>query len=202
MSIITQIKPQKNQKRVNIYLDEEFAFGLDLETFMKSGLKVNKELTEKEIKEIVKKAEFQNVYDKILKFGSLRPRSKNEYKLWLKKHKVHISLYEELFDRLKRLDFLNDEKFAIWWVEQRQSFRPKSKRILNQELRIKGISKEVVDEVLKEAEIDEKNIAKKLIEKKKYKWEKLDEFTARRKMSDYLAGKGFNWNVIKEVLGN
>ena len=73
MPIITSIKPQKNGKRVNIYLDEEFGFGLDLENFVKLGLKVEQKLSEDEVEEIVKKAEFQKVYDKILRFASLRP---------------------------------------------------------------------------------------------------------------------------------
>src|SRR3990170_1732991 len=122
MSIITSIKPQKNKKRINIYLDDKFGFGLDLENFVKLGLKVEQELSEEEIVKIVKKAEFQKVYDKILRFGSLRLRSEKEYRSWLKKHKVHKSLHEELFNRLARLDFLNDKKFASWWADQRIQF--------------------------------------------------------------------------------
>jgi regulatory protein len=200
MPIITQIKPQKNRKRVNIYLDDKFGFGLDLENFMKLGLKVEQELTDEKIEEIIKKAEFQKIYDKILRFGSLRPRSKREYEIWLKKHKVHESLHKELFNRLKRLDFLNDEKFAYWWVEQRKNFRPKSVRVLKFELRQKGIDRKIIEKVLSETKVDEVSIAKKLVEKKKYKWQKLDEFTARRKKSDYLLRKGFKWNVISQVI--
>ena len=74
MPAITSIKPQKNGKRVNIYLDGEYGFGLDLENFVKLGLKVEQEFTDEEIEKIIKKAEFQKVYDKILRFGSLRPR--------------------------------------------------------------------------------------------------------------------------------
>jgi len=59
MPVITQIKSQKNKKRVNVYLDGKYGFGIDLENFMKMGLKVEQELSEKEISEILKKAEFQ-----------------------------------------------------------------------------------------------------------------------------------------------
>lgn len=199
MSVITQIKPQKSKKRVNIFLDDKFAFGLDLENFVKLELKVEQELTDKEVKEIVKKAEFQKVYDKILRFATLRPRSKKEYEYWLKKHKVHNSLHNKLFNRLKRLDFLNDEKFAAWWVEQRTSFRPRSARALRLELRQKGIDRNIIDDVLANIKIDETKIAKELVERKKYKWEKLDGFEKRKKISAYLARKGFNWEVIKKV---
>jgi len=106
MAVITSIKPQKNKKRVSLYLDGEFGFGLDLENFVKLGLKTGMRLKDEEIREIVKKAEFQKVLDKLLKFASLRPRSEKEFNLWLKKHKVHQSLHEDLFNRLKRLELI------------------------------------------------------------------------------------------------
>ena len=165
MPTVTSIKPQKNQKRVNIYLDDKFGFGLDLENFVKLGLKVGQELTEKQIEEIVKKAEFQKVYDKIL-----------------------------------RLEFLDDKKFTVWWIGQRLQFKSKSKKELVQELRIKGIDKEIIDAVLAESKIDEVAMAKKLLKKRKYMWEKLSDFESRKKMSEFLLRKGFNWEVIREVI--
>jgi len=200
MPAITSIKPQKNGKRVNIYLDGEYGFGLDLENFVKLGLKVEQEFTDEEIEKIIKKAEFQKVYDKILRFGSLRPRSEKEYRGWLRKHKVHEKLREELFNKLKYLEFLNDKKFAVWWIGQRQAFRPKSKRILSQELRLKGIKREIIDEVLSETKLDELGTAKKLLAKKKYLWERLNSREKRVKMSNYLVRNGFGWDVIREVL--
>lgn len=200
MPVITSIKPQKNKKRVNVYLDRKFGFGLDLENFIELGLKVGQELPEGKVEDIVKKAKFQEIYDKILKFGSLRPRSEKEYRDWLKKHKVHESLHDELFNRLKRLDFLNDRKFATWWVDQRMQFKFKSKRELIRELRLKGISKDIIEGVLSEEQIDEVALANRLLEKKKYMWEKLDDFSAHKKMAEYLLRKGFSWDVIRKVI--
>lgn len=200
MPVITSIKLQKNKKRVNIHLDNKFAFGLDLESFVKLGLKVEQELSETEVEKIVKKAEFQKVNDKILRFATLRPRSQKEYNAWLKKHKVHASLHKELFNRLKHLELLDDEKFTNWWVKQRQSSRPKSARVLRFELRQKGIDRYIIDDVLSNTKIDEVKIAKELIEKKKYKWEKLNIFEAKKKISAFLASKGFSWDVVKKVL--
>ncbi|OGM25147.1 hypothetical protein A2962_02485 [Candidatus Woesebacteria bacterium RIFCSPLOWO2_01_FULL_39_61] len=200
MPTITSIKPQKNKKRLNIYLDDKFGFGLDLESFVKFGLKVGQGISEEEIRKIVNESEFQKNYDKILKFGSLRPRSKKEYNDWLKKHKVHESLHAKLFNRLKYLDFINDKKFALWWIEQRVAFRSKSKRVLIQELRSKGVDKDIVDDVLFESELDELKVANKLLEKKKYRWEKLGDYEARIKKSQFLARNGFDWETIKKVL--
>ncbi len=199
MPIITSIKPQRNKRRVNVYIDEVFGFGIDLDNLVLSGIKINKEFSDEEIQKIIKKAEFQKTYDKFLKFATLRPRSEKELRDWLKRKKVHESLHKDLFNRLKHLDLINDLGFAKWWVEQRQTFRPKSKRILNNELRIKGIKKEIIGKVLEEEKIDEVKIAKQLLEKKAYKWRGLEPHKAKQKMSQYLAGKGFSWEIISKI---
>jgi regulatory protein len=201
MPVITSIKVQKNGKRLNIYLDGKFGFGLDLENFVKFGLKVEQSFTEEKIKEIIKKAEFQMTLDKLLRFATTRPRSESEVRGWLKRKRVHKSLQEDLFDKLKHLELINDENFARWWVEQRLQFKPKSKRILIDELKIKGIKKEIIEDVLESTEVDEVKIAKDLLEKKKYKWEKLSSLEAKRKMTEYLVRKGFSWEVIKQAIG-
>lgn len=201
MPIITTIKPQRNKKRLNIYLDSKFGFGIDLDNFAKLGLKVEQELSDEEVQKIVKKAEFQKTLDKLLKFATLRPRSEKEINDWLKRKKVHESLFKALFDRLNRLDLLDDREFAKWWIRQRQEFRPRGKRALTAELRMKGIKKEVISEVLSETDLDEVKIAKELLVKKAYKWRLLPKREARLKMSQFLARKGFGWEVIKRVLG-
>jgi regulatory protein len=201
MPTITSIKPQKNRKRVNVYLDGKFGFGIDLENFVKLGLKVEQELSDEEVAKIVKKAEFHKTLDKLLRFATLRPRSEKEVGDWLKRKKIHKSLYEDLFNRLNRLELVGDKKFAKWWVEQRQAFRPKSLRMMNQELRIKGVDKETIKEVLANMKIDEEKIARELLEKKAYKWKNLPKREAWQKMSAFLARKGFGWEVIKRVLG-
>ena len=200
MPVITSIKPQKNQKRVNIYLDDKFGFGIDLDNFVLLHLKADQELSEKEVEEIVKKAEFQKTLDKLLRFATLRPRSEREVDDWFKRRKVHESLHRDLFNRLNRLELIDDKKFAEWWVEQRQTFKPKSLRILNNELRIKGIKKDIIEEVLGETKIDEEKIAKELLEKKAYRWKALPVREAKQKAYEYLARKGFSWDTISKVV--
>jgi regulatory protein len=201
MSVVTQIKSQKNNKRVNVYLDEKFAFGLDLENYMKLGLKVGQELSEKEAKTIINKAEFQKTLDKLLRFATLRPRSEKEVKDRLIKYKVHESLYKKLFNKLKRLGLLNDEKFAQWWIDQRLQFRYKSRRELEYELRAKGIDREIISQLINKSISQEKEIemAKKLVDKKKYKWDKLPKTEKKRKIREFLGRKGFGWDVVREV---
>jgi regulatory protein len=203
MAQVTAIKTQKNGKRVNIYLDGKFGFGLDLENFVKLGLKVEQTLTETEVEKIIHKADFQKSLDKLLRFATIRPRSEKEIKDYFKRKKVHESMREDLFSKLKHFGLIDDDKFAKWWVEQRLQFRPKPKSVLYNELRIKGINKEIVNQVICELVNPEKEIemARYLLEKKKYRWKNLSRLDSKRKMSTYLVGKGFSWEVVKKVVG-
>jgi len=202
MPLITSIKQQRDKDRVNVYLDDKFGFGIDLDNFVSLHLKVDQELTEKQVEEIVKKAEFQKTLDKLLRFAMVRPRSEKEVRDYFRRKKVHESMHGKLLEKLKHLELIDDEKFAKWWVEQRQNFKPKAIRVLRLELRQKGINKETVDEVLGETVIDEEKMARELLEKKAYKWKNLPVREARQKISQYLAGKGFGWEVIEKVVKN
>ena len=200
MPIITSIKAQKNQKRVNIYLDNSFGFGLDLENFMKLQLKVNQDLTQEEINEIIKKGELQKSFDKTLRFVMTRPRSLKEVKDYFRRKQIDDSLHQNTLERLEKLELLDDQKFAKWWVEQRLEFKHKSKKDITFELRQKGIDTNIIKNVLDDSEIDEIKIAKELIEKKSYKWARYEEEERKQKITQYLAGKGFSWDIISNVI--
>lgn len=199
MPVITSIKQQKKKDRVNVYLDDKFGFGIDLDNFVLLNLRVNQELTDEEIEKIVRKAEFQKSLDKILRFATVRPRSEKEIRDYFKRKKYHISIYDSLLEKLKHFELLDDLKFAKWWIDQRMQFKPKSKRIIIQELRTKGISQNNIDDAFGETVIDEEKLAKELLNKKMYKWKNLEHRIAKQKMSQYLAGKGFGWDVITKL---
>lgn len=199
MPLITSIKQQRNKDRVNVYLDDKFGFGIDLDNFVLLHLKVDQELTEKEVEEIVKKAEFQKTLDKLLRFAMVRPRSGKEVRDYFTRKRVPPFLHLELLKKLKHLELLDDEKFAKWWIDQRVQFKNKSKRVIQMELRQKGIDKNIIDDAFGETVIDEGKMARELLEKKAYKWKKLEPRLARQKMSQYLAGKGFSWDVITNL---
>src|SRR5258708_6957747 len=101
-------------------------------------------------------------------------------------------IWNDLFAKLKNLELIDDTKFAKWWIEIRQSFSPKSKRVLNNELQIKGINKEIITEALKEIDIDEEKIAVDLLNKKRFEDDK--------KRFAYLVRKGFDFEIAKKAI--
>lgn len=192
MPIVTSLKPQRDGKKVNVYLDDEFAFGIDLDNLVKFGIKVEREFSKEEIDKIIYEAEFAKTYNKFLNFATLRPRSEKELFNWLKRKKVPSNFNKKLFVRLKRLQLIDDIKFAKWWVEQRLTFKHRSKKELKYELQQKGIDRSVIETVLSENEIDEVEMARKLLKKRR--------FSDPKKAFNYLARKGFGWETIKNVV--
>lgn len=201
MPRITAIKPQRNGKRVNIYLDERFGFGLDLENYVKLGLRVEQELSEEEIKKIVREAEYAKTLEKLLNFCMARPRSEREVENWFWRKKVHASMQRKLKGKLRKYDLIGDRKFAQWWVNQRLTFRHKSRREIISELRKKGINSTLIEEVVMETAPDDLKAAKALLAKNEGKWKGLSDEDRKKKMWEYLARKGFTWDVVKKVCG-
>lgn len=202
MPEVTLLKPQKNGKRVNVYLDGVFGFGIDLDNLVLSHIKIGTVLSNEEVEKIVRKAEFQKSLDKLLKFAMLRPRSEKEIDDYLKRKKVHESMWEDLFEKLKHFELLDDAKFAKWWVDQRLAFKKISAKVLKLELFKKGIKKEIVDDILNETPINEEKMAKDLLEKRAYRWEGLEPRVAKQKKFQYLAGKGFDFEVVEKILAD
>lgn len=202
MATITRIVQQKDQKRVNIYLDGKFAFGLTLESLMSNSLKVGQELSSEEVGILKNQSDKDKVFARVLRFVTSRPHSEKEVNLWFKKKKVDDQdVIKSVFDRLKKLELVDDEKFAKWWIEQRNTFRPKPRRVLKQELRMKGISDDIFENAYAEVEtIGDLVIAKKLAEKRWQRLKSLPQKEAKQKLMQFLAMRGFSWDIVRGVI--
>lgn len=196
---ITRIKPQKNKKRVNIYLDGKFGFGLDADNFLKAGLKVGQNLTQKQIDDLIFKNEFQKLLNRALRLISRRPRSEKEVHDYLRRKKSPPELIEKVIKKLKQLKQVNDLEFARWWVEQRSTFRPRGKFGLTMELRQKGVNEKIIKQVIDE-KVKELPLAQKLAQKKFKAYKNLPREERYQKMSAFLARRGFSWEIIKKVV--
>lgn len=173
---------QKNKNRYNIFLDDKFSFGIDENTLVQLGLRVGQEVDENKIEEYLKKADEGKLFDQVLRFLAVRPRSEKEVKDYLQR-KINLSKpsrfkglkarkeisttenqeeffaesTESLFVRLRQLNYLNDLEFAKWWIEQRtQGSKPRGERVIKLELRQKGVDGRVVDEALEEFSVSKR----------------------------------------------
>ena len=198
MQKITALKAQrKNTRRVSVFLDGEYAFGLT--RIVAGWLHIGQILSEERIATLKAEDELERAYLRALNFLSYRPRSKAEIRRNLRKYKVPENLIEPTVERLEQNKFINDKEFAQIWVENRNSFRPRGRRALRVELRQKGIADEVIQSSLDEL-VDEEILAyqagiKKAKKLAKYEWQDF-----RKKLSGFLARRGFSYGVISPLL--
>jgi regulatory protein len=198
MRRITAIETQqKNPRRVNIYLDGEFAFGLAV--IVAAWLKVGQELDEGKIATLKAADEGEITYQKALHFLSYRPRSLAEVRQNLLSRGTDTPLVEETLNRLQSAGLVNDEAFARTWVENRNSFHPRGKPALQAELRRKGLSDETIQSVL-DTQVDEQALALEAARKYARRLEGLEWPEFRQKLGGYLARRGFSYTTLAPVV--
>ena len=201
MPTITRIQQQKDANRANIYLDGKFAFGITLEVLLKYHLNIDKEISEETIEVLKNEDAEEKIYARAVNFATIRPRSEKEIRDWFKRKKVPEEVIEVVFNRLKNLNLVDDLAFAKWWIDQRQTFRLKSKRFIQFELRKKGISSEIITELLSEwGSENEENIALALATKRHKRLIHLPVDEQKKKLTQFLAARGFSWSEVKKVI--
>jgi len=197
MKKITAIKVQKkNSNRVNIYLDEEYAFSLA--RIVAAWLQVGQTLDDEKIAKLQAEDSRERAMQQALLFLSYRARSEAEIRQNLRKHEVPEVVIEETLERLRRDGFANDKQFASAWVENRSTFRPRGRRALALELRQKGLDEATIESALED--VDDEALAYEAGLKKagKLRVQEWSEF--RKKMSDFLARRGFSYPVIAPIV--
>jgi len=199
MAKITSLKIQaRNKNRVNVYLDGKFAFGLvKIEAIR---LRLGQELSEADLAALKNADEAEMAYEKTLNFLSYRQRSEAEIKRYLKKKEVPEAQADGIVERLKRAGLLNDTSFAEMWVDNRTTFKPKAKRVLKAELRAKGVPAEQIEAAV--AGVDEAKAAEQLAAARAPRLirQKLNKLDFRKKLSEYLARRGFNYETISDAV--
>lgn len=197
MRRITALEVQrKNPNRVNIYLDGEFAFGLARITA--AWLKIGDVLTDEKITQLQNEDAREKALQQALLFLSYRARSEKEIRQNLKKHEYPEDAIEYTMTRLRENRLANDNEFAQAWVENRNTFRPRSRRALTMELRQKGLDEETVKNAV--ADIDENALAYETARKRAPRLKSLEWSEFRKKLSEYLARRGFPYSVVSSTV--
>lgn len=197
MSIITSIEVQKkNPKRANIYLDGEFAFALSRSHT--AGLQAGAALSDEKVLELKNKEAQDQAWGQAMLLLSFRPRSESELRKNLQKHEYSEPVIEKTMERLKHANLAGDGDFARAWVENRSTFRPRSRRALASELVQKGLDPETIERSL--SGLDDKKLAYEAALKKAGRYQSLEWLQFRRKLGDFLARRGFSYSLAAAVV--
>jgi regulatory protein len=196
---ITALSAQKrNPRRINVYLDGEFAFGL--ERIVAAWLNVGRELSAADITRLQAEDQREAAYQRAVAFLDRRMRSEAEVRRHLAAHQVDEAVIAETIERLTSNGLLNDPGYAQAWIENRSEFRPRSQRALAYELRRRGLSEQTVRQALQQADLDEAQQADQAARRHLRRLHGLERAEFIRKLSAYLARRGFPYEVVTPLV--
>jgi regulatory protein len=191
---ITAITAQKrDKKRVNIFFDGEFAFGIS--RIVAAWLQVGQNLTDEQISKLISEDQDEVAYQRAIKLITYRDRSIAEIRQSLHQKQIPEEIIENVINRLGENGLLDDKRFANLWIENRNEFRPRSHRMLTLELQKKGISEDIISQVLENTTADEE-LAHKAAQKQIRRYMTLEWQDFRRKLGSFLARRGFSYETV------
>jgi regulatory protein len=209
MKVTAITAQQKDKNRVNVMVDGAYRFSLDIFQVGELGIRVGKEYSDAELNELETESLFGKLYARALEYCMTRLHSAKEIKdyLWKKtrdtrkkdgsiRKGVPVELTERVFNRLLEKGYVDDERFARQWAENRHTIKGASRRKLSNELRVKGVDNAIIDKVLAETDRDEMAELKKVIAKKRNK------YSDEQKLMQYLVRQGFSYDDVKQALAS
>ncbi len=195
---ITALKAQKrNPERINVYLDGNYAFAVA--RIVGAWLQVGQVISDEKIVAMQTEDTREKAYLRAVKFAGYRPRSEAEVRKKLTEVGFADDVVEETVNRLRENGLLSDERFARDWVDNRATFKPRSRRVIAMELRQKGVADEIIQDALDEA-VDEDKLAYQAALRRARRWAGLDWATFRERLSAYLLRLGFSYGTISDLV--
>lgn len=198
---VTRVSPQQaTAERMNIYLDGTYAFSMSLRALAEQPVSVGDHLSTADIERLRNADEPDRATNAALNLLAHRGRSERELRQRLRQKGFTQAAIDATIRRVVDWGYLNDERFAASWVEQRSSSKPRSRRALAHELREKGVDRELITHAIDEADIDEAADAKRLAADKwrKERAQPLDK--RRQRTAGYLARRGYSWQIAKQAI--
>ena len=201
---ITALEPQAhNPERYNLYVDGHFLLGVNASIVLQMGLEVQQELLPEQVEQLRSTEGEQQAVDRALNYLSFRPRSREEVRRYLRRKETPPDIIEAALARLDRLDFVNDRAFASFWIENREQFNPRGAHALKNELRMKGVEREVVDELVNDEQDEE--LALRAGRRKALSLiniPDMDYATFRNRLGSFLQRRGFGYEVSKRTVSS
>ncbi|MGD0339657.1 MAG: RecX family transcriptional regulator [Bacteroidota bacterium] len=204
---ITAIEPQKKDPaRKNLIVNGKFLFGISTDVLIQLGLRRGDQVDESLIAKIHAAEELFQAKRKALDYLSRRMHSEKELNQKLQKKGFSADTILRLIDDFRSSGYLNDTQFAVAYVTDCLQKRPIGRRSLFQRLRLKGIHKEIIDNVLTATLETQKEetialaVARKKLRVSRSQFERLDLNKQKQRLAQFLAQRGFEWEIIGHVV--
>ena len=149
-------------------------------------------------KALINDAALQHCLDAAYRYLSYRPRSEAEIKQRLRQRGFDNEVVQKAMAKLKEQNLIDDFAFAQFWKNNRLSFKPKSKKLIQKELKDKKVATQIIGQATQD--IDDEGNAYKLGYSRMRAIVHLDYPDFYRRLSNYLSYRGFTYEVIKRTV--
>lgn len=199
MARITGLKPVRSRaKRVSISLDGRPALSIEAEVFARQMPRVGQELSQDQIEALKRQDERQRCYNAASRYLAHRPRSASELRQRLLKRGFNAETIGAVIAELAEKGLVDDTAFARFWKENRDTFSPRSRRLISAELRQKGIAAAIIEQVT--GQDDDSQSAYRAAQKKAGRLPPGDYQVFRRRLGDFLRRRGYGYGVVQETV--
>ena len=200
MPIITQISIQKkNKSRVSIFLDGEFACGMQTIVVAENRLKVGMQIDAGKLKELSAISDIEAAFSKAVKLISKVLKTEVELKNYLIEKGYTLETVDTVVQKLKSYNYIDDQGYALAYINEKKHQSGKKK--LYYELKQKGISDKILDKVLDTInKEEEKEVIIKL--SIKYIKGKVLDIKTKKNLANYLYSRGFEWDSYIDVIAD
>ena len=199
---ITALEPQANNaERMNLYVDGHFLLGVNATVVLQMGLKLEQELSPAQLEQLRSEEALQQAVERAYNYLSYRPRSREEVRRYLRRKQTAPEIIDAALERLDRLELVNDHEFASFWAENREQYSPRGARAIKNELRMKGVNREVVDELISDEKDEE--FALRAGRKKALSLlhnPAMDFMTFRTRLGSFLQRRGFDYEIVARTV--
>jgi regulatory protein len=199
---ITALEPQANNaERINLFVDGRFLLGVNATVVLQMGLEQEQELSPAQLEQLRSEEALQQAVERAYNYLSYRQRSREEVRRYLRRKQTAPEIIDAALERLDRLELVNDHEFASFWAENREQYSPRGARAIKNELRMKGVNREVVDELISDEKDEE--FALRAGRKKALSLlhnPSMDYMTFRTRLGSFLQRRGFNYEVVARTV--
>ncbi|NLP13753.1 MAG: regulatory protein RecX [Clostridium sp.] len=198
--VITSVeKSKKNKGMFSVFIDDRYAFSIPEEDYLRLRLYEKKEISDEEIEFIKENVTFKSAKSQAVKYLSYRLVSEAQLFAKLQNKGYDEDVIWDVINELKSIGYINDLIYAQKYIYERIKLKPKSKKMLRMELKSKGVSEDIINQVLEEMDFDEDMIIDRLIKKKFGKYD-ITEPKIEKKIYYFLLHRGFSMENIRTAL--
>lgn len=200
MKVITKLEVQKkNKRRCSVFINEEFAFGIEMDAIITYDLKKGNEYTQEEYQDLLKGLQYENAKSAALRYVGYSPRTVKQTT-----DKLHTLEFDEMIiyktiDFLKSYNYLDDKKYAKSFIDSRIKQKRHGQYKIAHDLMQRGISRDISDPLLEGYEDEQYEGALYLYERRS-KGRDITDHKEKARITRYLQGRGYSFDIIRAVM--